>query len=103
MCLLGDIEITLNEDGTYKKTLISDGNSPFGVTGKKGTETTTYGTWKCDMDYFTSRYDGKGTVRKVRLRNDNGGKSSTYDVEENWWGWRFVDRASDGSASEVFD
>ena len=103
MCSLGDIEITLNEDGTYEQTLISNGNSPFGVTGKEGTETTSYGTWKCNMDYFTSRYDGKGTVRKLRLRNDNSGKGTTYDVEEKWSGWHFVIRASDGDALEFFD
>ena len=103
MCSLGDLEIILNEDGTYEQTLISNGISPWGVTGKEGTETTTYGTWKCDMDYFTSRYDGKGTVRKVRLRNNNGGRSTTYDVEENWWGWHFVKRASDGDALEFFN
>tara|TARA_B100000963_G_C22604083_1_gene661610 strand:- start:312 stop:719 length:408 start_codon:yes stop_codon:yes gene_type:complete len=103
MCSLGDIEITLKDDGTFEKTLISDGNSPWGVTGKKGHETTTYGVWKCDMKYFTSRYNGKGTCRKLWMKVNNSSSSNTFDVEENWWGWHFVDRASDGDVLEFFD
>ena len=51
MSLVSDFDITLNEDGTWKRTDISNGSNPF---EEKGTERTSSGTWKCNMDYFTS-------------------------------------------------
>lgn len=101
MSLVSDFDITLNEDGTWKRTDISNGSNPF---EEKGTERTSSGTWKCNMDYFTSCSDGKGkgTCRKLRLRYNNGGKSHTYDVREEFFGWKFVLYA-DGDVISGFD
>jgi len=76
--LLGDFDIILNEDGSYKKTLHSNGNSPFGLTGSKGHESYSYGTWKCDMKSM-----------KLYLTHGNSGRTYEYKIEDGLFGYSF--------------
>ena len=101
--IFGEIELELEENGLYKETFISSGNSPFGATGDKGDKTVTYGSWECDMDYLIKCGSGEGECRKLFLINDNTGKASTYQVQEGYYGWRFIDFDKRGNPTAVLD
>ena len=73
--ILTDFEISLKEDGTWEKTSISKGNSPFGVMGN-GRETTTNGTWEINNEK---------TI--LWLRNSN--RVIEYKIEDGLFGMSF--------------
>jgi hypothetical protein len=75
--ILADFKISLKEDGTWKKTSISNGNSPFGVMGN-GRETTTYGTWEINNEK---------TI--LWLRNSNSNSVIEYKIEDGLFGMSF--------------
>ena len=75
---LTDFEITLKEDGTWEKTSTSSGNSPYGVTGGKGRQFTTSGTWETNNEKtILYRY------------NNTGGDVVEYKIEDGLFGYSF--------------
>ena len=81
--ILGEIKVILKDDNTYEKILISNGTSPWNVTGDKGTETSSYGTWGVETSI-----NGDNQIKRVWLMNY--GKYTWYDLEEDLFGLEFI-------------